>query len=605
MSLGYGVGDCIAVTKLAWSVYKSCKDAPESFSNISTEVASLHAVLSELAEAFESERLPEARKARLTTIFQRLQWGLRWNAGDVAELRARLTSHTVLFQTFLGTLQFVIQRKLESYAQEFQRGEHEPSVISNQTSDTISQAQRDTWRDIRKELEGIGISVEAFQMNKEFIKTWLQDELLSGIFEEVSPENEPGSDFEPRITTTESSRSRSSNDQLSMASDLQPLDNKAINPHPKPNSHKNGLQKATGRIGRFYALIKGLDRVFLTACEEGDYGTALKLLRSGANIDAHNARQGTAFISALKRKNMKTAKWLLIQGANINSIGRNGTALQYAITQKNHSYVSWLIEQKANVHLNSRSYEDNSLLCIAVKTGDRTVVELLINAGLNINKESFSHARQCPVVPLIIAVTCKDATMVKLLLDRGADIDIQTHWIDKLSITHQSTPLWEALGFELDADPIMHLLLSKGASTNIRIHGETPLIYSVGRGRTDTVQALLTHGAQIHARKRNVTALELAIEKEARCYRTGLTRPRRGHPRTRQREPNGLGAGNFPCDAIPSSPDFLMREGRAYLQDHEPPCAMECRDSMGSYLTYCDHKRALASRTGALVETAG
>jgi len=61
MSFGYSVGDAIAVAQLAWTAYKSCRDAPESFKNISIEVLSLHAVLKEVEETL-SEHPPAASK---------------------------------------------------------------------------------------------------------------------------------------------------------------------------------------------------------------------------------------------------------------------------------------------------------------------------------------------------------------------------------------------------------------------------------------------------------------------------------------------------------------------------------------------------------------
>jgi hypothetical protein len=68
MSFGYGVGDCIAVGRLAWNVYKSCRDAPESFGNISMEVLSLHAVLKTVEESLASWVMSESRLANLATI---------------------------------------------------------------------------------------------------------------------------------------------------------------------------------------------------------------------------------------------------------------------------------------------------------------------------------------------------------------------------------------------------------------------------------------------------------------------------------------------------------------------------------------------------------
>jgi hypothetical protein len=55
MSFGFSIGDFVAVGNLAWQVWKSCKDAPESFRNVSQEVLSLHAVLKEIEELLEGQ----------------------------------------------------------------------------------------------------------------------------------------------------------------------------------------------------------------------------------------------------------------------------------------------------------------------------------------------------------------------------------------------------------------------------------------------------------------------------------------------------------------------------------------------------------------------
>lgn len=125
MSFGYGVGDCLAVATLAWQVYKSCRDAPESFSNIQIEVLSLHAVLKEVEESLPDQQLTTSRQHSLATISQGCEAVLRdlkalidryeslgskskrtwdrmkWSSTEVAELRARLTSNTVLLIAFM------------------------------------------------------------------------------------------------------------------------------------------------------------------------------------------------------------------------------------------------------------------------------------------------------------------------------------------------------------------------------------------------------------------------------------------------------------------------------------------------------------------------
>lgn len=68
MSFGYSVIDFVAVGQLACSVYKSCKEAPESFTNISSEVLSLHAIVQEFGDSLTRNTLPSSQLAGLKSV---------------------------------------------------------------------------------------------------------------------------------------------------------------------------------------------------------------------------------------------------------------------------------------------------------------------------------------------------------------------------------------------------------------------------------------------------------------------------------------------------------------------------------------------------------
>ena len=122
---GFGVGDFVAVGTLAWTVFKSCKEAPESFSNIHIEVLSLHALTKEAEETvFKSPLTPE-RGARLAVVkdgcmavltdldelvkkYESLgtkskrSWDrLGWGTQDVNEIRLRLNTSVTLLSAFI------------------------------------------------------------------------------------------------------------------------------------------------------------------------------------------------------------------------------------------------------------------------------------------------------------------------------------------------------------------------------------------------------------------------------------------------------------------------------------------------------------------------
>jgi hypothetical protein len=126
MSFGYSVGDFIALGTLAWSVYQSCKGAPESFNDISSVVLSLHAVLQEAEETIFAQPLSPTKQIRMKAVgdachhilkdldnlykeYQSLgtqskrTWDrMKWGSENIGELRARLISNTGLLTAWIG-----------------------------------------------------------------------------------------------------------------------------------------------------------------------------------------------------------------------------------------------------------------------------------------------------------------------------------------------------------------------------------------------------------------------------------------------------------------------------------------------------------------------
>jgi hypothetical protein len=130
MSFGYGVGDFLAVTQLALNVYKSCKEAPKHFQDISDEVGSLQDVLKGTEEFISAETVflgPEKEErlrkildgcyevltdletlleefSSLGTKNKRAFDRLRWGQEEVVALRGRIISHIVLLNDFKTSL---------------------------------------------------------------------------------------------------------------------------------------------------------------------------------------------------------------------------------------------------------------------------------------------------------------------------------------------------------------------------------------------------------------------------------------------------------------------------------------------------------------------
>ena len=126
MSLGFGVGDVLAIIALARRVHTAYNDAPGDYRNISVEVKSLQILVNKAALHFESsslsennrqqgqevlrgcqvvledlnaliEKYPSLASTNTNQIVQRIRLGKE----DIAALRLRLISNTCLLNGFI------------------------------------------------------------------------------------------------------------------------------------------------------------------------------------------------------------------------------------------------------------------------------------------------------------------------------------------------------------------------------------------------------------------------------------------------------------------------------------------------------------------------
>lgn len=129
MSFGVGLGDLLQITRLAWDIYKACRESSEDFRRLSQEVASLHVVLKETEDYMnEFTDLHTSRRYRLEILtdgcngtLQDLQkllnsyeslgtqaqrtWDrMRFGLENLADVRSRLVSNVTLLTAFNSTL---------------------------------------------------------------------------------------------------------------------------------------------------------------------------------------------------------------------------------------------------------------------------------------------------------------------------------------------------------------------------------------------------------------------------------------------------------------------------------------------------------------------
>ena len=125
MSFGYGTGDLIFCIQLAHRVWRECRDAPEDYRAVSTEVASLQLVLKEVQDAVHHQELSLAKQQDLKQLVvacsevleelgdilkkykslgtqTRRTWDrLKWSKDNVESIRLRVISSNSLLTSFL------------------------------------------------------------------------------------------------------------------------------------------------------------------------------------------------------------------------------------------------------------------------------------------------------------------------------------------------------------------------------------------------------------------------------------------------------------------------------------------------------------------------
>lgn len=249
------------------------------------------------------------------------------------------------------------------------------------------------------------------------------------------------------------------------------------------------------------------------AAKGGHLEIATYLLEQGANINAYIYREGTPLNSAAKNGHRELLAFLIDRGALINaSDPKQVPALTRAGLRGDNQTISLLLEKGAEIESQG---DMRSALYAAAMYGHTETVELLLSKGAAINRQTRDGTA------LIGAAWFGHAETAAFLLSKGANIDQQGgEWGTALT-----TAAWHGHMETVD------LLIAKGASIDLPTNqkgrmvntaaklevytgaemmlglgnrdiqsglGVTALIAAARNGQAETVEFLLSKGADIH-----------------------------------------------------------------------------------------------------------
>ena len=127
-------------------------------------------------------------------------------------------------------------------------------------------------------------------------------------------------------------------------------------------------------------IYKNALQQILDAAAAGNVQLLNELKQQGHNLSEKNKKGWDALIVAAYNEQTETCKWLLQNGADVNSVNNNGTSvLMYAMTAAGKSsrtdVMELLLEYGAKK--DQEDYEGISLLQYAKKYGNNHVIEYL------------------------------------------------------------------------------------------------------------------------------------------------------------------------------------------------------------------------------------
>lgn len=233
------------------------------------------------------------------------------------------------------------------------------------------------------------------------------------------------------------------------------------------------------------------------AIEAGDKDAFMELLERGAHVDFKAGYCGTAATWAAYKGEEDMLQELIRRGANVNcNHGYYGNPLQAAIAKDYTDIAHWLLDHGADPTL--PGLHPNALIgaCSYGKPGQIALVRRLVSLGCDLDVydeeraiDQDEIAKRLLLSPLSNAARSGNVKLVELLLEAGANINA--------SGGSYGTPL--AFAAHDSKTDIARCLISKGADVNL-VGGEygTALQAAAYEVSDETIKVLLDGGADVN-----------------------------------------------------------------------------------------------------------
>lgn len=261
---------------------------------------------------------------------------------------------------------------------------------------------------------------------------------------------------------------------------------------------KSSLDYLLGRANLSQEQIIDPD-LLVASAGEGQLFVVHSLVVAGADVNRRNSEGITPLMAAAEEGKSSVAEFLLDQGADINGrIGSNGPSPLLIAAEEGHKQlIELLIERDADIEAttdfrdfnfggsrgsnNVTFYRNATALHIAVEENRASVVEVLLNGGLNPNAKAGKARFEI--------TTGMDWRILQQQVPRLEDARSK---LDAEYDVEGWTPLMEAV--EMDVASIVELLLNAGADPNATTNtGISALSIAQSKGASTVLKLLEDH----------------------------------------------------------------------------------------------------------------
>ena len=278
---------------------------------------------------------------------------------------------------------------------------------------------------------------------------------------------------------------------------------------PTPGAAEDAADAADD-FAAFYRLPQVKDGGGLTplvyAAREGCLECARTLLDAAANVNQVTNYGWSALLTATQNRHYQLAAYLLSRGANPNLPNKGGWTPLYLATDNRNiesgdypvrkpdmddlDFIKLLIEKGASVNARICGVESSDQACKGDTTETRTnfTMQWLYEDG---------------ATPFLRAAQSGDLNLMKLLLAHGADPKIATAHNDTALAVASGIGWVEGITFEWSGEESVEavkMCLDLGIDPNtVDDEGRTALHGAAHKGRTEVIQLLVDHGANLEA----------------------------------------------------------------------------------------------------------